>query len=124
MNISSDDRRLAYFDLFPQTPGQVNVVHLHPGALCAWHRHQKQTDHYFCVSGTVKVGIFGPDWEGKFFVLDARNPAILTVPPNHWHGYQCIGDSATMIQYLDQKYDAEDEERSPVDIHDWETVPR
>lgn len=122
MIVSSDDRRLAFFDIF-DTPGQVNIVHLHPGSICAWHRHQKQTDYYFCVSGTVKVGIFDGNWDGRFYVLDPRTPTVLTVPPGMWHGYKALGP-ATLLQYLDQKYSPDDEERHPANPADWETHPK
>jgi dTDP-4-dehydrorhamnose 3,5-epimerase len=131
MNISSDDRRLAFFNLFDVTPGQVNIVRLYPGSICAWHRHQKQTDYYFCVAGVVKVGMVDTSiptsplvsaWE----TLDAHLPRILTVPPGIWHGYTAIGDEAVLLQYLDRKFDPSDEERCSVQGMgiSWDVAPR
>ena len=135
MNISCDDRRLGFFDLFP-TPGQVNVVRLRKGAICAWHQHQKQNDYYFCVSGAVKVGMIrthdtadgNPAGEYvEWFVLDEHNPATVTIPPGNWHGYMALTDGAVLCQYLDQKYDASnpDEQRMSVKAMDvdWQSPP-
>ena len=112
MNISSDERRLAIFNIFGDaTPGQVNIIRLYPGATCGWHRHEKQTDYYYCVSGVVRVGIQPPMGPHRWEILDAHYPRIVTVPVEHWHGYFCIGEEAILLQYLDQKYDPQDEEK-------------
>ena len=127
VNISSDDRRLGFFNIFGEaTPGQVNVVRLRLGAVCAWHRHTKQTDHYFCVSGAVKVGMVDAQDTVSWFVLDERNPATVTVLPGTWHGYTALSHDAVLLQYLDQKYDASDEERTTVEDMgvSWQTTPR
>src|SRR6185437_14609577 len=114
MNISSDDRRLGFFDLFP-TPGQVNIVHLRKGKICAWHRHGDQVDHYFCVSGVVKVGMIPPESEPIWWVLDEHHPMTVSVPVGWWHGYMALAGNAVLLQYLDQKYNPDDEERHPID---------
>src|ERR671913_55962 len=35
--------------------GQVYVSATYPGAVKAWHYHEKQTDHFVCVAGMVKL---------------------------------------------------------------------
>lgn len=122
MNISSDDRRLAFFNVFGDaTPGQVNIVRLYPGSICAWHRHQKQTDYYFCVAGVVKVGMVydeittPPPGLVLFKTLDAHNPQVVPVFPKTWHGYTAIGGEAVLLQYLDHKFNPTDEERMTVE---------
>jgi dTDP-4-dehydrorhamnose 3,5-epimerase-like enzyme len=115
MNVHSDDRRLAYFNVFDDaTLGQVNIVRLHPGALCAWHRHAYQTDRYLCVVGTVKVGTVNNDGL-TWYVLDEHLPTVVTIPPGTWHGYMPISGEAVLLQYLDRKYDPTDEERKSVE---------
>lgn len=115
MNISSDDRRLAFFNIFPETPGQVNIVRLYPGSICAWHRHRIQADYYFPVSGVVKVGaVYGNGVDAQWRVVDAHNPRVVEVPPWVWHGYTAIGGEAVLLQYLTHKYDPTDEERRSV----------
>ena len=118
MIASVDDRRTAFFDIFTDaTPGQVNIVRLRRGVICGWHRHQKQTDHYFCVSGVVKVGMMTESEEGGavfFGVLDAHHPIPLAIAPDTWHGYTALTEEAVLLQYLDRKFDASDEERKSV----------
>lgn len=112
VNIHGDERRLGIFNIFGDaTPGQVNIVRLYPDQLCGWHRHLRQTDYYFCVAGVVKVGLAADLGPSQFVVLDARNPEVLEVPKGTWHGYIAIGGEATLLQYLDHKYDPTDEER-------------
>jgi len=114
MNVSLDGRRLGLFDIFADaTPGQVNLVRLHAGQRCGWHRHQRQTDRYFCVSGVVTVGITDPEGICTWTTLHAYVPLVIVVPPNHWHGYASVGGEAVVLQYLNQKYNPDDEERHP-----------
>src|ERR1043165_1780237 len=91
MNVSCDDRRLGFFDLFP-TAGQVNVVRLRKGAICAWHKNKKQRDYSFCFYGPGKVGIIrshdtadgSPAGQYlEWFVLDEHTPATVTIPPGN-----------------------------------------
>lgn len=105
MNISSDDRRLAFFNIFGEaTPGQVNIIRLYPDKVCGYHMHEKQTDYYFPVSGAIQVRM-----DSGSVVMDAFHPAVVTVLPGTWHGYVAIGGPAIMLQYLDRKYDPTDE---------------
>lgn len=123
MNTHTDDRRIARFDLFPDLPGSVNVVTLIPGAICAWHRHHRQTDLYYCAEGLVKVGLSFPPAGPEFVVLKEGDP-VFEVPVGMWHGYACVGnDPAVLVQYLNRKHDISDEERKPPGI-EWERVNR
>jgi hypothetical protein len=38
----------------------MHVVHvmLRAGTLSAWHKHERQTDHIFCVAGMLKVALY------------------------------------------------------------------
>lgn len=120
MNVSLDARRLGLFDIFAEaTPGQVNLIRLHAGQRCGWHRHQRQTDRYFCVAGVVTVGVIDPQEVCTWATLNAYWPQVILVPPNHWHGYTPVGSEATLLQYLDCKYDSTDEERHPESERLW-----
>lgn len=128
MIVHSDDRRTFIGNLFDTTEGDVNLVELQPGAVCAWHRHQQQDDQLFCVSGAVKVGITkGTSDPVTWEVLTARHPRVLTIPRGLWHGYQNIGDGcAVLVGFNNQKYNPEDEERMLVSAmnHVWARSPR
>ena len=134
MNVHVDDRRLFYGDIFPDAglAGDLNVVVLQPGALIAWHRHQHQTDHLFCVKGSVKVGLAPsyPDGEMSlvqrgYVVLHERSPETVTIPPNCWHGYMNLSDGESiLLSYNTQHFNPEDEERRMPDPNEWKTAPR
>ena len=124
MRISSDDRRLLYADVFETPDNDVNIAIIYPTALSAWHRHQRQDDKFFVVSGTLKVGVVGPSGDTVWHILSERQPGPLTIIRNHWHGYMNIGsDNAIVIMYLN-KYDPTDEEREPAAPKEWERIIR
>lgn len=103
---------------------QINISQLNPGAVKAWHMHQKQTDFMVAASGTIKVGIRGtigsghslrqPPW---FIVLSPMNPGVLVIPPHLWHGVSHIAGHAILVYAVTKPYDLDnpDEQRSPVD---------
>ena len=140
MRISSDDRRIGFFDLFDLPLGDLNIIRLHPGAICAWHRHQRQEDWLFCVQGTIRVGRTectpgemavtlkdNPEQFVQWDTLDEHNPRTLCVPIGTWHGYQNIGaGDAVIVLYATNKYDGSDEERRSLQAMgiSWDRQPR
>lgn len=109
MRVHSDHRREAYCDLFPALPGDVNVFVFHAGADTHWHRHQRQTDRFVVVKGSLQVDVVNPAGETAAHFLRAGDE--VTIPPNHWHGYTCEEEGTVLVMYLDQKYDPTDEEQ-------------
>lgn len=111
MRVHSDERRTAYCDLF-DTPGDVNLFIVNPGQRTAWHRHQKQTDQFRVLRGTIRFGVTGGPYPAPIYeTLDGPERAIC-VMPLIWHGYENIGTGpAHLLMYLDRKYDPSDEER-------------
>lgn len=56
MRTFKDDRSRSYCDVFPAvTPGDINISVMYPGTIKAFHRHKKQTDHWFLAKGNVRV---------------------------------------------------------------------
>ena len=112
-----DDRRLFFGDVFGNTDGDLNIVTLFAGGPpCAWHRHESQTDQYFCVRGVVKVGWLDRQGNGGFTTLCRESPGPITIEPGLWHGYQVIGsDDAVIVQWNNRKWDGTDEERKSVE---------
>ena len=63
-----DDRARRACDVFGftgddkvQMAGDINITWAYPGRVVAWHRHQKQTDHWFVIKGHLKVGLLVDD---------------------------------------------------------------
>lgn len=110
MRKHEDARRTAFCDLF-NTPGDVNLFVVNPGQRTCWHRHQRQTDQFRVLRGTVRFGMFEEFKPHQYHVL-AKPDWMVTIPPGTWHGYENIGDEpAYLLMYLDQKFDPTDEER-------------
>ncbi len=71
--------------------------------ICAWGLHQKSTDRLFVVSGLVTIVVFDgrrdSPTSGRVneFTLSEKNPGLLIIPPNLYHGWKNIGTSEAII---------------------------
>jgi dTDP-4-dehydrorhamnose 3,5-epimerase len=74
-----------------------------PGRIRAWGLHQKSTDRLFVVSGLVTIVVFDgrrdSPTSGRVneFTLSEKNPGLLLIPPNLYHGGKNIGTSEAII---------------------------
>lgn len=123
-----DDRRLGWFDVFEgKKIKNLNVVRIpNRGIICAWHRHQKQTDFWFVAQGSLQVGLATgteptkPEW----VYLNPERGVTLVIPPPVWHGYKALQDNTILIYGLTEDYDGTDEDRYPVDVNVWKLGAR
>ena len=82
---------------------QVHVTTSLPGRIRAWGLHQKSTDHLFVVSGLVTIVVFDgrrdSPTSGRVneLTLSEKNPGLLIIPPNLYHGWKNIGTSEAII---------------------------
>lgn len=106
-----DQRATRFFDLFPELPGQITVSVIRPQQFSGWHKHVRQTDHFFVAEGTIKVGIITPASEMIVELLSSEYPETITIPPGHWHAWKSLGEKAILVYYLSQKHDEADEMR-------------
>jgi dTDP-4-dehydrorhamnose 3,5-epimerase len=101
----------------------------------AWHRHARQTDHFYVVRGTMKVGMHddreASPTRGEYqtVILGERGTdAQLVIPAGLWHGMMALGTFSVMLNIPNQLYDYDDpdEERRPWDAFDdvWTVVNR
>ena len=93
---------------------QVHITTTFAGRVRAWGLHQYSTDRLFVVSGLVKIVLFDGRREsptvGKLneFVVSEKNPGLLIVPPNVYHGWKNIGTTeAVIINMPKRPYDYE-----------------
>ena len=126
-----DDRARRACDVFGFTGdgtidmgGDVNITWAYPGRVVAWHRHQKQTDHWFVIKGYLKVGLMDNSGQVKWVYLGENDRRVLSIPPGVWHGYMVLGEEeAVLMYYITSKYDEKnpDEERLTVEASgvDW-----
>ena len=107
-----DDRAQRLFDVYEVLEGQVNISYVNStNHVVAWHRHQRQTDYWFCPKGSFKVGLAYPQKDGTFKVeweyLSDKNFRTLKISPGIYHGYKALEPNSIMMYYLDEKYDLE-----------------
>lgn len=91
---------------------QVHATTTQPGRIRAWGLHQRSTDRLFVVSGLVSIVVsdgrrdsptFGAINE---FKVSERNPALIVIPPNLYHGWKNIGTTESfMINMPTVQYD-------------------
>ena len=112
-NFNEDDRAQRHFLQFTQLQGQINVSHVNStDHVVAWHKHKKQTDYWFCVKGSFKVGLAIPNGNShiiKWEYLSDKNPRVIEIPPGVYHGYKALQPESIMLYYLTEKYDPNDE---------------
>jgi len=82
---------------------QVHVTTTQPGRIRAWGLHQRSTDRLFVVSGLVSIVVFDGRIDSPTagalneFKVSERNPGLLVVPPNLYHGWKNIGTTEAFI---------------------------
>ena len=93
---------------------QVHLTTTFPGRHRAWGLHQRSTDRLFVVSGMIKFAVFdgrlGSPTYGcvNEIVVSDKNPGLLIVPPNLYHGWKNIGlVEAAIINMPTSAYDYE-----------------
>jgi len=91
--------------------GQVYVTTARPGVIKAWHYHKVQTDYFFCIQGTARLVLYDPRVKSPTtgmvseFIMVAENPALVMIPPNVYHGFQCVsGIEAIMLNIPTEPY--------------------
>jgi len=104
--------------------GQVYVTVAYPGAVKAWHYHEKQTDFFSCIKGMAKVVLYDRRRDSKTkgevneFFIGELNPILLRIPAGIAHGFKATGAKEAYIINCPNKlynYDKPDEFRIPFD---------
>lgn len=109
--------------------GQVYLTAAYPGVVKAWHYHERQTDHFVCVRGMMKLVLYD-DREAsptrgllnEFFLGD-HNPLLVQIPPGVYHGFKCISEHEALVVNLPtEPYDYRQPDEFRMDAHD-ERIP-
>lgn len=104
--------------------GQVYLVgNPARGTIRAFHKHKVLWDYFFISHGTAKFVLVddredSPTYQHmNLFVLSARNPSLLVVPPGVYHGWMSLEDDTQLISTASEIYNREnpDEVRIPPD---------
>jgi dTDP-4-dehydrorhamnose 3,5-epimerase len=116
--------------------GQVYATTAYPNIVKAWHMHKKQTDHLACIKGMVKIALCDGRKNSKTkgeindFIAGERNPILVKIPPEVWHGFKTIGEETAFVVNVPTElydYKSPDEHRLPPDTpeikYDWGLLP-
>jgi len=109
--------------------GQTYITVAFPNVVKAWHLHKFQTDNMVCLKGNAKL-VLSDNRENSpthkrineiFF--GEKNPSLVTIPPNIWHGFKAIGNKEIMVLNVPTElynYSEPDEYRLPCDSEEIE----
>lgn len=112
-------------DDFFQKFGQIYMTVAYPGVVKGWHYHKKQTDHFVCVKGMIKVALYDgredspTHGEVNEFFLGEQNPILLVIPKLVLHGMKGVGtEPGLLINCPTEMYDYKNPDEFRVDPHD------
>jgi len=90
------------WDIFKKF-GQVYITTAFPGVVKAWHMHKNQFDNMSCISGNAKLVLCDQRKQSSTyneineFFFGEKNPLLVSIPPNIWHGFKAIGNKEIII---------------------------
>jgi dTDP-4-dehydrorhamnose 3,5-epimerase len=104
----------ASWDILGKPVVQVHISTTFAGRIRAWGLHTLGIDRLFVVSGLIKLVVFDGRKDSPTFgqlnefVVSEKNPGLLIVPANVYHGWKNIGTSeAIIINMPDRMYEYE-----------------
>ncbi len=83
--------------------GEIYFSCTYPGAIKAWHLHQQITLNYACVMGKVQIILYDDrsfsttNGMVQELFLSPECYSLVTVPPNIWNGFRCIGSDTAIV---------------------------
>lgn len=130
MRTFKDTRGKSWFDIVPETKGQIDITISYPGTVRAFHYHKEKTEWMFVVQGEYKFVLITEEkltvengYENKEIVYLSQGD-VIKIKPGAWHGYQVLGNQPGIImEYASHKHDLKepDDYRKPWNTYDdWE----
>lgn len=87
--------------------GQAYVTTAKPGVVKAWHYHKRQADHWVCLVGRARVGLYDPRPDSPTrgltneFLMTPEDPFLVKIPVLVYHGFKGMDpDRETMIENI------------------------
>jgi len=113
-----DERRAMLADIFPADVVEVNAVNINPKASAGdWHRHERQTDFWVVVAGTLWVGLKNDDTHVTLQMdIGSHAGDVVQIPPGWWHTYKAGPEGAVLVYGMTNKWDGTDEDRLPFTV--------
>lgn len=91
------------WDLLDGPIAQVHMTTTFPGRVRAWGLHRQTVDRLFVASGLVRVVCYDGRRDSKTcgfvneLTLGDRNPGLVVIPPDVYHGWKNIGVSESIV---------------------------
>ena len=110
-----DDRAQRAINIFDEINGQCNISYVNSTEhVVARHKHNIQTDYWYCIKGSFKVGMATEEDGYEFVYLSDKDPRVIEMKPGVYHGYKALEPGSILLYYLTEKYNPDDEFRAPV----------
>jgi len=126
MKYNIDNRAQRIIDIFDLHDIQLNLSVVNSTEhVVAWHKHNIQTDYFYCIKGSFQVGLATIDnclGHYEFKYLTDKDPiTYIKIEPGTYHGYKALEPGSIMLYHLSHKYNPDDEHRVPVGTfkEDW-----
>lgn len=94
--LRSDDQSFERF-------GEIYFSRVEAGAVKAWRRHRRLTSNLAVPWGTLNLVLYddraGSQTQGQVMslVIGEAEYVLVTVPPEIWTGWQCVGESPALL---------------------------
>ncbi len=101
--------------------GEIYFSLIVPGAVKAWKRHPRMTQHFAVPVGLIRLVFFDDRHPGQGRIeahLLGRpdHYRLVRIPPLLWYGFQGVGDSPALVaNYADLPHDPGEAENMPLD---------
>lgn len=113
--LRSDDKIFKKF-------GQVYITTVKPGVVKAWHFHKKQDDHFVCLVGKIRLGLYdvrksSPTYKQvNEFIMESMRPCLVKIPKSVYHGFKGIArEESTVINIPTRAYNPKDPDEFRLD---------
>ncbi len=105
--------------------GQIYFTTTYPGVVKAWHYHKKQTDHFFCLKGMIKIALYDEREDSPTYktvnelYLGEYCPGLLKIPTGVQHGWMCISQiEAYIVNIVSEMYNYAEPDEFRTHPHD------
>jgi len=105
--------------------GQVYMTTAFPGVTKAWHYHKKQDDHFTCIAGRMRLGLYDARKDSPTFgqvdefFISLDDPMLVRIPKGVYHGFKCVSDcEAVVINVPTMPYNYKDPDEHRLDAFD------
>jgi dTDP-4-dehydrorhamnose 3,5-epimerase len=109
--------------------GQIYVATCRKGVAKAWHCHKKQTDNFYIVKGTAKIGLYddreNSSTKGEYMQVimgEEGEDILLVIPPLVWHGQMALSEMSYLINIPSEHYNRENPDELRKGLNELEDI--